>query len=1327
MDFLAQITAQLQASNARQELNDLCKDRTVNVRLKVDDSELQNALTGTFNARTTAKTGMTIGNQIGTSLTSGIQNTVKKNITVASLLSSHQIKKTYDVVNKQGQASMAKAHKDIENLFAGTGTKAYTSKIFDKKGNLTSFTTMLKHVSGEVESVTYSLNDLGKAFEFQGATSNDSGIEKRIKAIDKAYTNYSDKLSKLKNDSNYNVLKYASPELADFENTLNDLKTGSATIDDVKTKWTDLNNKTNTANQKQQKYYSNLGKETENLYNLKTKLLTADEAETKELKRQIKNAQTRIKYNEDQLDKNNLRDNSLGLKQKDIERQAEDRYKIAEQQHQDRINAQAESKRQQELERSAKEGQKQRKQDLKNEAKYQQDLNKEREKGRKQADKIASDRAKEEQKVDERWQKAMWQQDRHQREEQEAEEYSKVLMDAYDEADQNVAREKAEREAVERERKIGQEQAKEIARQHQEEQQLIDQMENMRLQSEESARRREQQMNDSQVSAMNKAQEQDYKERQKQEEKQMKESVDAINRSNKEKEKAYQQEQKTRKDNADYLIKEAFSTYDKIAQAESNALKSNASGNTELEKYYNDQVSAHRLYMTQLKTELKQYSDIYDDDSINNILGNKEKESKSVVEKTVAQLLDKDNADITKASAELDRKLASYTSDFTDGSLSSSLKQMNNAFNEIKRFKLDDKDNVQVKSIEEADKALSDFRKSYIDLQNHFNGSKILDDATLLSTFEKLEISSAKFKNSMSEVKIDVQPFLQIEKALENASTKLKTQDYNLQNVETDASQLDKNKYGNTKQYQLMISYIDQAKAKQSSLNQEISKGADADFNKINLELREMNSLVSKAKTQYDKLEQPISEIEAQTASNKTLSWLKENSKAAKEFGDRLQEISNQQSLSKTAGELENLNKEFAKIKSEAQQKGLTGLSGFDEISRATKRIAEFTGIYAILENVITDIPKQMVDAVIKVDDAMTSLRMATSVTSNEAKELMKTYSELGKELKTLGTDVSSSATEWLKQGKSISEASALAKDSIVLSKISGMSSEDSTKTITAAMKSYELSASEVMGFIDQISSIDMASATDVQGLSNAFNEVAANARQAGVETEKLLSYAAVIGETTQEGMAGVGTALNAIFSRMGNIKLSRLKDFETGEDLSNVETVLRKVGISLRDGEGQFRQFDEVLDETASKFNSFSSVTQRAVANAFAGTHHANSFMVLMQNYPKVQEYVTIAMNSSGESMKKFEAYTDSATGKIEGFKNAFQTLSNTVINSDLFKGVVDSGTALLNVLENIIETLGLLPVVLTGTGLFKFVKNFDWHSRKCFILPYFKLVNHS
>lgn len=245
-------------------------------------------------------------------------------------------------------------------------------------------------------------------------------------------------------------------------------------------------------------------------------------------------------------------------------------------------------------------------------------------------------------------------------------------------------------------------------------------------------------------------------------------------------------------------------------------------------------------------------------------------------------------------------------------------------------------------------------------------------------------------------------------------------------------------------------------------------------------------------------------------------------------------------------------------------------------------------------------------------------------------------------------------------------------------------------------MKSYDLSVDEVMNFVDQISAVDLVSATDVGGLATAFNEVAANARQAGVETEQLLAYAAAIGETTQEGMASVGTSLNAIFSRMGNIKLSRLKDYETGEDLSNVETVLRGVGIQLRDSIDEFRDFDEVLDETASRWDGFSGTQQRAISQAFAGTHHMNEFMVLMQQWDNVEKYINEADNASGQSMKKYEAYTDSLAGKIEGFTNSFQTLSTTILNSDIFGGLIDGATGFLNILTQIVDVGGMFPAIL-------------------------------
>lgn len=453
-----------------------------------------------------------------------------------------------------------------------------------------------------------------------------------------------------------------------------------------------------------------------------------------------------------------------------------------------------------------------------------------------------------------------------------------------------------------------------------------------------------------------------------------------------------------------------------------------------------------------------------------------------------------------------------------------------------------------------------------------------------------------------------------------------------------------------------------------------------------------------------DESSKALSPTVANTSGNKVVEYMNANSRAVKKYGASLKTLEQQYRLMTTVEEKANYDKTFANLKSRIDAEGLSGNSWFGELKRATGQIAQFAGVYGMLQNTVMQIPYKAISAVKDYDAAMTNMQMATGISNTQAQELMNTYSDMGKQLKVTGVDVATSATEWMKQGKSIEESNKLAQDSIVLSKIGDLSSDDATRTITAAMKSYDLNESQVMDFVDQISAIDMASATDVGGLADAFNEVAANANQAGISTKQLLSYAAVIGETTQEGMSSVGTSLNAIFSRMGNIKLSRLKDYQNGgEDLSNVETVLRGVGISLRDTDGEFRNFGDVLDETADRWSEFGTVQQRAVAQAFSGTNHMNNFMVLMQQYSKAQEYMQIADDASGTSMEKYSAYTDSLEGKLEGLKSTFESLSNTVLDSDALKGMISGGTSVLGLIDKLTNSLGVMGTVAVGAGIFQ------------------------
>lgn len=259
-------------------------------------------------------------------------------------------------------------------------------------------------------------------------------------------------------------------------------------------------------------------------------------------------------------------------------------------------------------------------------------------------------------------------------------------------------------------------------------------------------------------------------------------------------------------------------------------------------------------------------------------------------------------------------------------------------------------------------------------------------------------------------------------------------------------------------------------------------------YEKLNNEMKILNSTQTKA----------LNPGEGSIQANKIRTYLENNTKAAKDYGDVLEDIAKKSESATTKGELQGANQDFKKIQSEISARGLTGNSMFSEVKRGFSQISQFVGTYGILQSGMNK-AQEMVQNTYDVDSAMTQLQMATGVSNDKAKELMKTYSDMGHQLKATGTDVSASSTEWMKQGQSVEKSNKLAESSIKLSKVGDLTSENATKYLTSARKGYGItSAEDTLKIVDKMSSVDMASATDVGGLAEGMSEVATNANLAG-------------------------------------------------------------------------------------------------------------------------------------------------------------------------------------------------------------------------------------
>ena len=162
------------------------------------------------------------------------------------------------------------------------------------------------------------------------------------------------------------------------------------------------------------------------------------------------------------------------------------------------------------------------------------------------------------------------------------------------------------------------------------------------------------------------------------------------------------------------------------------------------------------------------------------------------------------------------------------------------------------------------------------------------------------------------------------------------------------------------------------------------------------------------------------------------------------------------------------------------------------------------------------------------------------------------------------------------------------------------------------------------------------------------------SAQMAGSTLDRYIGYLTTITDVTQKSAASVGESMKTIYSRYQNIAAGKFvaaqSDIDSEnyneddwENLNDVETALGALGIKIRDSVDNFRNFDDVMAEIASKWDSYSDVQQSGIATALAGTRQRENLITMFENFDLVQKYEQIAANSYGTAAKKMEAYTDS------------------------------------------------------------------------------------
>lgn len=197
---------------------------------------------------------------------------------------------------------------------------------------------------------------------------------------------------------------------------------------------------------------------------------------------------------------------------------------------------------------------------------------------------------------------------------------------------------------------------------------------------------------------------------------------------------------------------------------------------------------------------------------------------------------------------------------------------------------------------------------------------------------------------------------------------------------------------------------------------------------------------------------------------------------------------------------------------------------------------------------------------------------------------------------------------------------------------------------------------------------------------------------------------------TNRRIMRSVGS--HAESNRMMKGALEELNEETEGiESISKIQTQilnLTKNKVNIFNDDGSFKSTYDILKQISEIYNDLADTQKASLTEILFGKVRANQGLAIIQAFQsgQIEKAYETAVGSAGSAQEEFDKLSEGIEDHIQDLKQAFETLSNTVVNSDLIKFIVDSGTTILKLLDSVIDKFGTLPTLLTGLAAYGGIK---------------------
>lgn len=462
---------------------------------------------------------------------------------------------------------------------------------------------------------------------------------------------------------------------------------------------------------------------------------------------------------------------------------------------------------------------------------------------------------------------------------------------------------------------------------------------------------------------------------------------------------------------------------------------------------------------------------------------------------------------------------------------------------------------------------------------------------------------------------------------------------------------------------------------------------------------------INKAKIQIQALEKTIDELSSSGG----------DFKAA--FSKNLESV--QSDFKKTAKEANRATKEIEEL-NRATQNG-----GFSNISKTAKiATRDIQGTSSQIDNLkqnlqqgigqtlafgaITGISNALssaIDNATELDKIMTDISIVSGKTNSEMQQYRDYAGEAADALGTMGSDYLEASLIYEQQGGLAAYyAKDLADATVTAANISRESTSQMSEYLTSTINGFDLLAErggQAATYItDVLAKLGAASGSDLAEIATGLTRTANTARDVGFEFEEISSMIATVSEVTRRTPETIGNAFKSMLTTFTQLREAGGEELE--QFTNKVQEAFKLGGIediSVFDN-GNLREASDIFKDIAARWDTMNMEQQSLVSEAVAGKYQAETFRAFMNNQERYNELLEDAYGAAGTSAQQQLIYMDSLEAKVKQFGNQWEIVSTNIIDSDMFKGLIDDATNLLKIVgaqEEGFQTLAtaLAPVV--------------------------------